>query len=392
MATERGIGLTRDAYVMLAATFFYMGSTMLVNPLISGFTGSLGASAAFMGVVGGLMNLCALAIRPVAGNLSDRLHKKKLSTIGAIVLAVSTVAYAAATDPVQVAILRVVSGLGYAFCSVCMSTWFSSILPPAHLGSGMGVFGMMNALGQAIGPATGLALSSALGYRPALAFGGIMAAMTLVLVQFVRDPGAPAPRRADVPQPEASRRHLALWDRRVVPVALIVALFTIPYMATQSFLASFVEARGLDVSVGLFFPVYALVLLGLRFILKPQFDSVRFGPFLLASCVCAAASLALLGTMRTNVGMFAAAVFMAGGYGIMCSVCQSTAVRLVGPEHAGMANSTYYMGLDIGMTTGPMLGGLLYGSVDLNLFYPAFMVTVPLALMVYACSKGLRAR
>lgn len=422
----RAQGLSRDARVMLAASFFYLGSTMLVNPLIAGFTGSLGGTAAFMGVIGGLMNVCSLAIRPMAGNLSDIVAKRGLATVGAVVLAVSTSLYAVAADPVQVAVLRLVSGAGYALCSVCMSTWFASLLPPARIGSGMGMFGMMNALGMAVGPAAGLAISGWLGYRPALAFGGIMAAATVVLVRFVGDPGKPAaagPRagsgardRADVgarreagaaeplagdatgPQGQGSRhrmaqprRRFALVDMRVVPAALIVALFTVPYMATQSFLVSYVDARGLDLSVSLFFPVYAVALLVLRFALKRRFDTVRFGPFLLASSVCAVCALVLLAVMRGDGALFAAAACMAGGYGVMCSVCQATAVRLVGPEHAGMANSTYYMGLDIGMALGPMIGGMLFGAVDLGLFYPVLAVTVPLALAVYACSRGLRA-
>lgn len=417
----RAQGLSRDARVMLAASFFYLGSTMLVNPLIAGFTGSLGGTAAFMGVVGGLMNVCSLAIRPMAGNLSDIVAKRGLATAGAVVLAVSTSLYAVAVDPVQVAVLRLVSGAGYALCSVCMSTWFASLLPPARIGSGMGMFGMMNALGMAAGPAAGLAISGWLGYRPALAFGGIMAAATVVLVRFVGDPGKPAaagsragsdPRdragagvrreagAGDAAGPHAQgarrrmaqpRRRFTLVDMRVVPAALIVALFTVPYMATQSFLVSYVDARGLDLSVSLFFPVYAVVLLALRFALKRRFDTVRFGPFLLASSVCAVCALVLLAVMRGDGALFAAAACMAGGYGVMCSVCQATAVRLVGPEHAGMANSTYYMGLDIGMALGPMIGGMLFGAVDLGLFYPVLAVTVPLALAVYACSRGLRA-
>ena len=422
----RAQGLSRDARVMLAASFFYLGSTMLVNPLIAGFTGSLGGTAAFMGVVGGLMNVCSLAIRPMAGNLSDIVAKRGLATAGAVVLAVSTSLYAVAVDPVQVAVLRLVSGAGYALCSVCMSTWFASLLPPARIGSGMGMFGMMNALGMAAGPAAGLVISGWLGYRPALAFGGIMAAVTVVLVRFVGDPGKPAaagsragsgprdraaagmrreagagePRAGDAAGPHAQgarrrmaqpRRRFALVDMRVVPAALIVALFTVPYMATQSFLVSYVDARGLDLSVSLFFPVYAVALLVLRFALKRRFDTVRFGPFLLASSVCAVCALVLLAVMRGDGALFAAAACMAGGYGVMCSVCQATAVRLVGPEHAGMANSTYYMGLDIGMALGPMIGGMLFGAVDLGLFYPVLAVTVPLALAVYACSRGLRA-
>lgn len=385
-----GSGLSRDAYIMLAASFFYLGSTMLVTPVISGFAGSLGATAAFMGVIGGLMNVCSLVVRPIAGNLSDIMRKRRIATIGSIVLAVSTSLYAVATDPVQIAVLRLVSGAGYAFCSVCMSTWFASLLPPEHVGSGMGMFGMMNALGMAVGPAIALAISDAFGYRPALLVGGIMAAMTMVLVQFVSNPGEPPARTPERPSAHPAHK-LAILDTRVVPAAAIIALFTIPYMATQSFLVTFVAQRGLDLSVSLFFPVYAIVLLVLRFALKRQFDSVKFGPFLFAASASAVASLVLLTLMRGNLAMFAAAACMAGGYGIMCSVCQSTAVRLVGPEHAGMANSTYYMGLDIGMSAGPVIGGMLFGSVDLNLFYPILAVTVPAALAVYACSKRLRA-
>ena len=82
-------------------------------------------------------------------------------------------------------------------------------------------------------------------------------------------------------------------------------------MATQSFLVTFVAQRGLDLSVSLFFPVYAIVLLVLRFALKRQFDSVKFGPFLFAASASAVASLVLLTLMRGNLAMFAAAACMA---------------------------------------------------------------------------------
>lgn len=389
-AVGRRRGLSRDARIMLAASFFYLSSTMLSTPVISGFAGSLGATAAFMGIIGGLMNVCSLVMRPIAGNLSDIMCKRRIATIGSLVLGGSMILYAFATDPMQVAVLRLTSGAGYAFCSVCMSTWFASLLPPEHVGSGMGMFGMMNALGMAVGPAAALAISDAFGYRPALVFGGLMAVMTMVLVQFVSNPGEPVAVKQDQQGEPRAHRKLALVDKRVVPAGLIIALFTIPYMATQSFIESFVDARGIDVSVTLFFPAYALVLLAMRYLLKRQFDTVKFGPFLIASSISAIASMVLLTVMHGNVAMFAAAACMAGGYGIMCSVCQSTAVRLVGPEHAGMANSTYYMGLDIGMSVGPMIAGVLFGAVDLNFFYPLLAITVPLALAVYACSKGLR--
>ena len=78
---------------------------------------------------------------------------------------------------------------------------------------------------------------------------------------------------------------------------------------------------------------------------------------------------------------------MAGGYGRMCSICQSTAILLAGKEKRGLANSTYYIGLDLGMALGPAIGGFLFGNLNLSLFYPALLLTVPLAIIVYFVVK-----
>lgn len=45
------------------------------------------------------------------------------------------------------------------------------------------------------------------------------------------------------------------------------------------------------------------------------------------------------------------------------------------------------------MALGPILGGALYGSLDIRYFYPALLVTVPLGILVYATAgKRLRNR
>lgn len=54
---------SKNIILILAASFFYFASPMLVTPLITGFSGSIGASAGVMGVIGGLMNLCSLFCR-----------------------------------------------------------------------------------------------------------------------------------------------------------------------------------------------------------------------------------------------------------------------------------------------------------------------------------------
>lgn len=368
---------SKDIILILIASFFYFSSPMLVTPLITGFTESLGAGGALMGIVGGLMNICSLFCRPFVGNLADKISKYKVSFIGAALMTVASIGYIAAFDPVVVVLSRIVNGVGYACCSVCMSTWMSNLLPENKIGSGMGIYGTMNALGMAVAPAIGVSLYQKLGYRPAFVAAALFSAAIAVIIQFVQNKGEPSAASAGV------HKKLELIDVKVIPIAVIIMLFSIPYCATQSFLVTYIDARNLPVTVSLFFPLYAAILLLLRLTMRNLFDKKPFSFFIVLSSVSAFLSISVLAVMRHNFSMFFAAVFMAGGYGIMCSVCQSTAILLAGKEKRGLANSTYYIGLDLGMALGPIIGGLLYEHLDIRLFYPVLALTVPLALTAY---------
>lgn len=388
---------SKDIILVLAATFFYMASPMLVTPLITGFTESIGASAALMGLVGGLMNLVSLLCRPIAGNLADRISKYKLSFIGAVFMTAACVGYIFAPNEIVVIIARIINGFGFACCSVCMATWMSNMLPKEKIGSGMGVYGTMNALAMAAAPAIGVSAYQTFGYRVSFVIALIFSLAIIVVIRFTGDKGEPentGEERNDAERAEAEntgrgsadekqKRRLELIDVKVIPIALIIMLFAIPYCATQSFLVTYAEVRGLNVSVSLFFPAYAVVLIVLRLSLRNLFDKLPFHVFLLVSALSELLAILFLTVMKNNAVMLLASCFLAGGYGVMSSVCQSTAILLAGKEKRGLANSTYYIGLDLGMTLGPLIGGALYGGLDIGWFYPVLMVTMPLAGVVY---------
>ncbi len=365
--------------LVLAASFFFMASPMMVTPLIAGFSESLGASAAVMGLMGGIMNLCSLFCRPFVGNLADRISKYHVAFMGSALMAVASAGYVLTPNAAVLLGARIVHGVGFSLCTVCLSTWMSNMLPRDKIGAGMGLYGTMNALSMAISPSIGVFVYQHFGYRAAFIIAVAAALATMSIIQFVKDKGMPKTDESK----KKDKRRLQFVDKKVLPVAIVIALFTIPYYATQSFLVRYTETQGLNVTVGLFFPVYAMVLLVLRLSLAKYFDKLPYGTFVKASSMSALASMVCLTFMEGNLLLFAASVFMAGGYGIMCSVCQSTALLLAGPEKRGLANSTYYVGLDLGMATGPMIGGFLYGQVPGEYFYPCLMITVPMILAVY---------
>ena len=385
--------LSKNILLLLISGFFYFASPMLVTPLITGFSESLGASAAFMGMVGGMMNLCSLFCRPAVGSFIDRISKYRLSMAGLLLMTAASVGYLLSVSPFMVLFLRIVNGIGFSLCSSSMSTWFSLLLPPDRIGSGMGIYGMMNALAMAVAPSIGVVLYQTVGYRVSFVIAAIFTGLSLILIQFVADKGEPIPRPASSKagksgeQRDRLRKTPRIVEPKVLPIALIIMLFAIPYCATQSFIVRYTETRSLAVTVSLFFPIYAAALLILRLTMRNLFDRLRFPVFFTGSSICAFLAILLLALMRSNLPMCAAAVLMAGGYGIMSSVCQSRAIVMAGREHAGLGNSTYYIGLDLGMTLGPMLGGILYGSVDVRLFYPFLLLCVPAAVLVFLLNR-----
>lgn len=373
---------TKDVVLVMAAAFFFMFSNMYCNPLINGYAKELGASSAFAGVIVGMMSIVAMFLRPIAGNLTDHFSKYQLSFIGGLLSFVGVLGYVFTPNSTLLLIFRLVNGLGYVLCTVCMTTWLSYLVPFSHVGEAMSFYGLMNALAMALAPAISIDLYRVIGYRLAIVISAVAALMVVVTIQFVGNRAQPA---KDV-QP-VSIHHLKIIQRDSVPVAAMVGLFAIPYFATQADIVTYVEQRHLSIAVGAYFMIYAVVLLAIRLVLRNQFDTVRFGVWLLASVLATVFYLIMLAVMDNNWEMALAAAGMALGYGTIYSVCQSTAMMLAPTTDRGLASATFFLGIDIGMSLGPIVGGIIDSLLPVKYFYLVMLVIVPLILLIYLFNR-----
>lgn len=156
---------TKDVILVMAASFFFMFSTMFVNPLINGYARHLGASATFAGIIVGIMSIAAMLLRPVAGNMTDRYSKYALSLIGGILILIGVLGYVITPNGGMLLVFRLINGTGYVLDTVCMTTWLASLVPREHVGEAMGFYGLMNALAMAIGPAISINIYQKVGKR-----------------------------------------------------------------------------------------------------------------------------------------------------------------------------------------------------------------------------------
>ena len=281
---------------------------------------------------------------------------------------------------------RILNGVGFACISVCLSTWLSMLLPISRMGAGMGLYGTMNALAQAVGPDLGIRASKAIGYRNTFLIAVGLTCCIVICVLLIKDGGKP-PRARLGRQQGGERHHIrldSLFEPRVIPIAQIFMLFAIPYFANQSFIVDYANARHAHVIVSLFFPCYAITLLISRIVLRNWFDTKSFLFFMVTGTICQIVMLASLTVMRNNWCVMLAGLATVGAYGMMSSVTQARAVLIAGKARSGMANTTYLAGIDLGMFLGPLIGGFLYGGLPIIWFYPALLLTMPVAWIVSA--------
>lgn len=361
----------------MAASFFFMFSTMFVNPLINGYAKELGASSAFAGIIVGIMSLAAMFLRPVAGNLTDKFSKYRLSFIGGALIFVGVMGYVLTPSSGWLLLFRLINGTGYVLCTVCMTTWLAFLVPRQHVGEAMGFYGLMNALAMVLAPAVSINIYQKIGYRTSLVASAVSALLMIVAIQFVGDHALPKKRV------RTQKKSFKIIQFNVLPVAILTTLFAIPYFVTQADIVTYVEQKHLTVAVGSYFLIYAVVLLIIRVGLKRYFDTVRFGVWFWLSLVSTAAYIILLAIMNNDWQMALAAALMASGYGIIYSVLQSTALLLAPIEEQGLASATFYLGLDIAMAFGPMISGVIDSALPIEWFYPVELVLVPLILVVY---------
>ncbi len=361
----------------MAASFFFMFSTMFVNPLINGYAKELGASSAFAGIIVGIMSLAAMFLRPVAGNLTDKFSKYRLSFIGGALIFVGVMGYVLTPSSGWLLLFRLINGTGYVLCTVCMTTWLAFLVPRQHVGEAMGFYGLMNALAMALAPAVSINIFHNFGFRSRLVASAVSALLMIVAIQLVGDHALPKKRV------RTQKKSFKIIQFNVLPVAILTTLFAIPYFVTQADIVTYVEQKHLTVAVGSYFLIYAVVLLIIRVGLKRYFDTVRFGVWFWLSLVSTAAYIILLAIMNNDWQMALAAALMASGYGIIYSVLQSTALLLAPIEEQGLASATFYLGLDIAMAFGPMISGVIDSALPIEWFYPVELVLVPLILVVY---------
>lgn len=348
---------TKQMVILTMVTFLYMCSISMSNPVMAGLCALVGGGGMIMGVIGGLSSFVSLFCRPFLGNLIDHYDRRQLGLIGLLGMGVGGLI---CTFSPNVYILfwgRLCAGIGLAICSSTFSTWFAASLPPERMGQGMGLYGVVQALSMACAPAIGLWLANSINSRLTCMIAAILNLVSILLVFPLKDYNYSSHQSA---VKDESAKKCQFFIPELIPLAILMFLFCVPYNGTTAFLETVVSDRKLAFNAGLYFTIFAIALLITRFALSKFLDNYPYRYFVWMCIPFGIFSMLLLQWMNGFSFMMLSAITLTLSYGIIQPVSQAACMRSVSKDQQGVANCTYYVGMDLGMAFGPIIAGATY--------------------------------
>ncbi len=352
--------------VSLLVDFVYEGARSVTGPLLA----SLGASALTVGVVTGVGEGAALALRLASGPLADRSRRFWTWTIAGYALTIATVPFLGLPGVLWTASALVIAErVGKAVRSPAKDTLLSHATAVTGRGRGFAVHEAMDQVGALLGPLTvaGVLAGTGGAYAPALGVLAVPGAVALVLLLRLRarvpDPAAyeraeapaPMPRQRATGRPGAlGRLPRAFWVYAAFTGTTLTGCATFGVLSYHMIERHLLSAAAVPVLYAAAMGVDALAALSSGW----AYD--RVGPRVLIVLPVLTAAVPLLAFTRTLPLVVIGALLWGAATGVQESSLRATVADLVPSERRATAYGLFAAVMGAATLVGGILAGALY--------------------------------
>jgi MFS family permease len=352
------------AFVALAlsdlAYFMAGGALIAVTPFF--VTGPLGSGPAAVGLAVGAFSVSTLVLRPLAGRWTDRHGRRPLLIGGAALFAVLVVGHLLVTGVAGLVALRLLLGMAEALYFVAGFAALADLAPPGRAGEALSYNSLALFLGIATGPVIAQALLGLGGFR--LVWGGTGLLLVVAALLAARVPETREPATDDLPP--APLIH---------PAALVPGLGLFTGIAAGSGFLAFASLLAARLGLELWSAVlglYGVVVVTCRILFARLPD--RMPPLRLAAAALTAsgAGLVLVAAVPAVWSLLVGAAVLAVGSAFLTPAVFAAIFKDVPPSQRGSAAGTASVFIDLGLSGGPIIVGLVAAASSI----PAAFLTV----------------
>lgn len=395
----------RYANIMFADVLQRICTAMLMA-LLPLYVVEMGYSKLVAGLTTTVYMLVAVAFRPVVGRLVDTKGRYMSVVIGAAVFLFAS-GFFSLGMPVGVFLgMRGLQGLGFCFIGTALMTMATDIIPRNRMSEGIGYLGLTGTLARAFFPWVALVLKDAYGYRVTyivicgIAFLDLVAALTLRRSGGRANKGAATASGAQADSTDASHLRATrkaarpLWQRLVDMDALrpssIMLVVMFATSCLQTFVVVYAIAKGIK-NPGVFFVASSVAIGAARLCvgrISQRFGSVAV---LAPGMALTSVSLLIMFWLDGTPILVLSGVLSGLGMGMVQPELNSLAVLLAREERRGLANSTFFMAMDLGGAVGAVALGAMADYAGLSSIFLAGggLALVGLLGYLYMHRRGL---
>lgn len=373
------------ANLFVALTFYILMTTLAVYA-----ADQFQASSSEAGLAASIFIIGALVARVLAGRYIEVIGRRRMLLGSLLLFLAAILCYFPVHRLSLLLAVRFMHGIGFGFAGTALSTTAMDLIPDERRGEGTGYYTLSATAATAFGPMLGLYLTRHYDFTMVFVASTVFALFAIVIALFLSIPEA----KMTEEQRRAMGKGFRLQDffeKRALPVSLIMVLMGIAYSGIVSFIQAYAIELKLEEAAGLFFTVYAAFL----FISRPvagrlqdrKGDNVVVYPCILSFAM----SLVVLSLARSGFALLLAAVLAAIGFGTLSACIQTIAVRISPKHKIGLAVSIYFICLDGGTGIGPFLLGFLVPVMGYGGMYGVVGIVVASTAILYYYMHGRKA-
>ncbi|MCQ2752291.1 MAG: MFS transporter [Coriobacteriales bacterium] len=355
---------------------------------------SIAASAITVFIVG------AIFTRLLLGQKIDDWGAKFALTVSMIGFTVCTSIYILPIPFAVLLVVRFIHGIAFGLAGGSATALAILALPKSRLGEGIGYFTISMALASGIGPFVSILLSTVFdSFQMAFVCSAVSCVIGLVCMIFIKID----PARVEEAKPKEKKAYsLKLSSIIYVPVLPLATLLLATYICTSglvSFMTMYASTLDLVIAANIFFVIYSIVMIITRPLTGKYCDTHSPNRIFIASLACVIIGMVLMFStylVTTNFGLIAgsitfltAAALFGFGIGNAQSVAQGQIAKITPANELGLANSTFFLGMDVGSGLGPMLIGAVVMAIGYANAYLALAGLAVITIIFYftICKK-----
>jgi MFS family permease len=370
---------TRDFILLILSNFLmYITYYAILSALPIYLVSDLHATKMQVGVVVGTYTIASVLVRPFSGFALDKFGRRTIYLSALIIYSMLFAGYLIAITITSLIFLRFAQGLTWGFTTVSGSTIAVDNIPVSKRGEGIGYFSLSTTLGMSVGPIIGLFICHQWGYTAMFVSGCFISIASLSCAYAVHL------RKRFLVGKHIKLKWNSLFDKSSVRPSLNVFITMIAYGGLVSFIALYGREIRIQNSA-MYFLIFSIGIAAARLTAGKEFDKNGPRKIITLCLILLIIGFPLLALAKNEILFYLSALIIGFGNGVIFPTFQSMVNNLADSTHRGVANSTLYTAVDLGMGFGMIIAGLIAQHISLSsIFWVSTLICIA-GLVFFRC-------